>query len=59
MVADYVEDGRLAGVVAVNAPRAFTVACRTLLNEPVPAPVRVTIPEPARFEEYQPLRLVR
>ena len=59
VVADYVEDGRLAGVVAVNAPRAFTVACRTLLNEPVPAPVRVTIPEPARFEEYQPLRLVR
>ena len=59
VVADYVEDGRLAGVVAVNAPRAFTVACRTLLNEPVPAPVRVTIPEPARFEEHQPLRLVR
>jgi NADPH-dependent 2,4-dienoyl-CoA reductase/sulfur reductase-like enzyme len=59
VVADYVEDGRLAGVVAVNAPRAFTVACRTLLNEPVPAPVRVTIPEPAQFEEYQPLRLVR
>ena len=59
VVADYVEDGRLAGVVAVNAPRAFTVACRTLLNEPVPAPVRVTIPEPDRFEEYQPLRLVR
>ena len=59
VVADYVEDGRLAGVVAVNAPRAFTVSCRTLLNEPVPAPVRVTIPEPAQFEEYQPLRLVR
>ena len=59
VVADYVEDGRLVGVVAVNAPRAFTVACRTLLNEPVPAPVRVTIPEPAQFEEYQPLRLVR
>jgi NADPH-dependent 2,4-dienoyl-CoA reductase/sulfur reductase-like enzyme len=61
VVADYVEDGRLAGVVAVNAPRAFTVACRTLLNEP--APVRVTIPEPARVEDYepdyQPLRLVR
>jgi len=61
VVADYVEDGRLAGVVAVNAPRAFTVACRTLLNEPIPAPAppRVTIPEPARFEDYQPLRLVR
>ena len=47
VVADYVEDGRLTGVVAVNAPRAFTVACRTLLAEPAPAPVRVTIPEPA------------
>jgi NADPH-dependent 2,4-dienoyl-CoA reductase/sulfur reductase-like enzyme len=57
VVADYVEDGRLTGVVAVNAPRAFTVACRTLLAEPAPAPVRVTIPEPAY--DHQPLRLVR
>jgi hypothetical protein len=48
-------------VVAVNAPRAFTVACRALLNEPVPAPapVRVTIPEPDWAEERHPLRLVR
>jgi len=46
-------------VVAVNAPRAFTVACRTLLNQPVPAPVRVTIPQPAESEEHRPLRLVR
>jgi len=59
VVADYVEDGRLVGVVAVNAPRAFTVACRTLLNQPVPAPVRVTIPQPAESEEHRPLRLVR
>jgi NADPH-dependent 2,4-dienoyl-CoA reductase/sulfur reductase-like enzyme len=59
VVADYVEDGRLVGVVAVNAPMAFTVACRTLLNEPVPAPVRVTIPEPARVPAVQPLRLAR
>jgi NADPH-dependent 2,4-dienoyl-CoA reductase/sulfur reductase-like enzyme len=61
VVADYVEDGRLTGVVAVNAPRAFTVACRTLLAEPAPAPtpVRVTIPEPDRVQQQQPLRMAR
>jgi hypothetical protein len=49
-VAGYVEGGRLAGVVTVNAPRAFTVACRTLLAEPAvlptPAPVPLPVPEP-------------
>jgi hypothetical protein len=37
-------------VVAVNAPRAFNVACRTLLSEPAayptPLPVPVAAPEP-------------
>lgn len=58
VVAGYVEGGRLAGVVAVNAPRAFNVACRTLLTEPAvypaPAPVPILAPEP----ELR-LRLVR
>jgi NADPH-dependent 2,4-dienoyl-CoA reductase/sulfur reductase-like enzyme len=59
VVAHYVEDGRLAGVAAVNAPRAFTVACRTLLAEPapVPMPAPMVIPEPM-VEEHR-LRLVR
>lgn len=49
VVASYVERGRVAGVVAVNAPRAFAVACRMLLAEPLPAPVRppVLAPVPA------------
>jgi NADPH-dependent 2,4-dienoyl-CoA reductase/sulfur reductase-like enzyme len=61
VVAHYVEGGRLTGVVAVNAPRAFTVACRTLLAEPAPAPVPapVTIPAPAPVQEEHRLRLVR
>ena len=44
VVASYAERGRLTGVVAVNAPRAFAVATRTMLAEPV-APAAV--PEPA------------
>ena len=58
VVAGYVQDGRLAGVVAVNAPRAFNVACRTLMFEPAayptPAPVAAPAPEPELL-----LRLVR
>ncbi|HST63756.1 MAG TPA: oxidoreductase C-terminal domain-containing protein, partial [Mycobacteriales bacterium] len=50
VVASYVENGRLAGVSAVNAPRAFNVACRTLLSEPAaypaPAPIAIPAPEP-------------
>lgn len=46
VVASYVERGRLAGVVAVNAPRAFNVACRMLLAEPLPAPARPPVPVP-------------
>jgi NADPH-dependent 2,4-dienoyl-CoA reductase/sulfur reductase-like enzyme len=52
VVASYVEGGRLAGVAAVNAPRAFNGACRTLLSEPAayptpaPAPVAIPAPEP-------------
>ena len=47
VVAGYVEGGRLAGVAAVNAPRAFTGACRTLLSEPAvwPAAAPVAAPE--------------
>ncbi len=57
VVASYAERGRLAGVVAVNAPRAFAVATRTLLAEPV-APM--VIPEPAQpAVEERRLRLVR
>jgi NADPH-dependent 2,4-dienoyl-CoA reductase/sulfur reductase-like enzyme len=56
VVASYTERGRLAGVVAVNAPRAFAVACRTLLAEPV-APL---VAEPARpAVDERRLRLVR
>lgn len=36
VVASYSHRGRLTGVVAVNAPRAFTVASRMLAAEPVP-----------------------
>jgi NAD(P)H-nitrite reductase large subunit len=36
VVASYSQRGRLTGVVAVNAPRAFTVASRMLAAEPVP-----------------------
>jgi NADPH-dependent 2,4-dienoyl-CoA reductase/sulfur reductase-like enzyme len=35
VVASYSHNGRLTGVVAVNAPRAFTVASRMLAAEPV------------------------
>jgi hypothetical protein len=34
-------------MVAVNAPRAFNVACRMLLAEPLPAPARPPMPTPA------------
>ena len=47
VVASYVRRGRLTGVVAVNAPRAFNVACRMLLAEPLPAPARPPMPTPA------------
>lgn len=57
VVASYAERGRLTGVVAVNAPRAFAVATRTLLAEPVAPPV---VPEPALpVVEERRLRLVR
>jgi hypothetical protein len=36
VVASYSTHGRLTGVVAVNAPRAFGVASRMLTAEPAP-----------------------
>jgi hypothetical protein len=60
VVAGYVQGGRLAGVVAVNAPRAFNVACRTLLSEPAAYPVRVPAPAPVTAPEPElRLRLVQ
>jgi NADPH-dependent 2,4-dienoyl-CoA reductase/sulfur reductase-like enzyme len=56
VVASYSENGRLVGLGAVNAPRAFAVACRTLLTEPVPA--RPAVPVDVHPEERR-LRLVR
>lgn len=37
VLASYHQDGRLTGVVAVNAPQAFTVASRTLIEDPAVA----------------------
>lgn len=62
VVAGYVEDGRLAGVVAVNAPRAFNVACRTLLTEPAAYPVAYPVAAPVAAPAPEPelrLRLVQ
>lgn len=43
VLASYYHDGRLTGVVAVNAPQAFTIASRTLANSlGAAAPVDVT-----------------
>jgi NADPH-dependent 2,4-dienoyl-CoA reductase/sulfur reductase-like enzyme len=56
VIASYSENGRLVGVAAVNAPRAFNVACRTLLTEPLPA--RPAAPVTPQVEERR-LHLVR
>lgn len=40
VLASYYRAGRLTGVVAVNAPQAFTVASRTLAGEPEQVAVR-------------------
>jgi NADPH-dependent 2,4-dienoyl-CoA reductase/sulfur reductase-like enzyme len=50
VIASYSHNGRLTGVVAVNAPRAFTVASRMLAAEPLPTffdlPAEVEEPAP-------------
>lgn len=55
VVASYSHNGRLTGVVAVNAPRAFTVASRMLAAEPIPSyfdqPAAVEEPAPAWAEQ--------
>lgn len=55
VVASYLQRGRLAGVVAVNAPRAFNLACRTLLTEPLPAPARPPVEVPVPTPVAAPL----
>ena len=46
VVASYAEGGRLTGIVSVNAPRAFTVATRTLLANPLPVqPAEAVAPD--------------
>ncbi|HEX5494937.1 MAG TPA: FAD/NAD(P)-binding oxidoreductase [Mycobacteriales bacterium] len=42
VLASYYQSGRLTGVVAVNAPQAFTVASRTLVDDPAAAVARTT-----------------
>jgi NADPH-dependent 2,4-dienoyl-CoA reductase/sulfur reductase-like enzyme len=47
VLANYSIDGRLAGVVAVNAPKGFTVASRMLAAEPVPSYFDAASAQPA------------
>jgi NADPH-dependent 2,4-dienoyl-CoA reductase/sulfur reductase-like enzyme len=54
VVASYSHNGRLTGVVAVNAPRAFTVASRMLAAEPVPTWHDHAVAEPAPAWAGQP-----
>jgi NADPH-dependent 2,4-dienoyl-CoA reductase/sulfur reductase-like enzyme len=51
VLASYTQAGALTGVVAVNAPRAFNVAARMLLSEPMPSYLGAAVPEPVGVPE--------
>src|SRR5439155_16416700 len=57
VLASYMRDGQVMGLVAVNAPHAFMAVSRTMLSVR-PQLVEEEIPEPAYEEEYQQMARV-
>jgi hypothetical protein len=51
VLASYTQGGVLTGVVSVNAPRAFNVAARMLLSEPIPSYLGPSVAEPLGVPE--------
>ena len=50
----YVQEGRMVGIVAVNAPKSFTSMTRALLAEPLPA-LEMPVPEPLPMPTSTPV----